>query len=235
MRRWEHLWNLGETHGLDEAAAQSYYNTRWSILNNPCYFSSPLGGLLAPAATRLPVDMMSNHSAEVPGGTLMRDVLKSFFSVSGDAPGEFVWTPGNERIPQNWYKRASLQAFTATEAILGVFTLNSAYPGIYRLGGNTGTVNSFTGVDTANFTGGIFNLETLTQGNNAACFFLQASLSDLPDAAAPVLGAIGSALGWVIQQLGPSAEALGCPQLKAFNNDVFNQFPGAAYIGSGEA
>lgn len=32
------MYSLGETFGFAEAAAQSDYETRWSILNNPYYF-----------------------------------------------------------------------------------------------------------------------------------------------------------------------------------------------------
>jgi hypothetical protein len=52
---------------------------------------------------------MSNHSAENPGGFLSREVLSSFFAVtgtgegaSGDNPGDFVQHRGQERVPLNW-------------------------------------------------------------------------------------------------------------------------------------
>jgi hypothetical protein len=57
--------------------------------------------MVAPAAHNLVIGFMSNHSAENPGGTLTRDVLKTFFSVTGDAPGQFVHNRGQERIPEN--------------------------------------------------------------------------------------------------------------------------------------
>lgn len=34
------------------------------------------------------------------------------------------------------------------------------------IGGNTGTVNSFTGVDLGDTTGGVYNAQTLFEGNN---------------------------------------------------------------------
>jgi hypothetical protein len=57
---------------------------------------------------------------------------------------------------------------------------NAAYPGILRIGGNTGTTDSFTGVDLQDLTGGVFNAETLTDGDNAACFLYQATLAAMP-------------------------------------------------------
>lgn len=225
------MYSLGETFGFNEAAAQSDYVTRWSIMNNPYYFSAPFSGLVAPAAHNLVINLMSNHSAEVPGGTLTRDTLKSFMSVVGE-PGSFEQVRGHERIPDNWYRRPTLDAHNIPEVLVDLFLNNGIYPGIVRIGGNTGKVNTFTGVDLQNLTNGAYNLETLSQGNNGACFLLQASLAGLPDAADPALGAAGSLLGWVTQQLGPTAEKLGCPQLSSFENTLFNSFPGASYTGT---
>jgi len=177
---------------------------------------------------------MSNHSAEVPGGTLNRDVLKQFFSVTGE-PGNFVHTRGHERIPLNWYRQPSANAHTLPEVFTDLITTNAGYPGTIRLGGNTGTVNSYTGVNSGDLTGGVFNGASLLEGNNLACFFLQASIIGMPDAAIPALGAVGSVLGWATQQLGPLSSKFSCPPLANFNNALFNQFPGAAYTGSGTA
>jgi hypothetical protein len=40
---------------------------------------------------------------------------------------------------------------------------------------NTGTPNSFVGVDVADLTGGVFNSKTLLEGNNLGCFVYQRS------------------------------------------------------------
>lgn len=104
MRSWEKLYARAEEYTMDDVAAHSDYETRWSILNNPYYFSAPFAGLVAPAAHNFVVNFMSNHSAEKPGGTLTRSVLKEFFSVTGE-PGNFKHNRGLERIPENWYKR----------------------------------------------------------------------------------------------------------------------------------
>ncbi|KAF2212834.1 hypothetical protein CERZMDRAFT_111854 [Cercospora zeae-maydis SCOH1-5] len=229
MRSWEHFYEMGEEYTLDMAAAQSDYVTRWSIANNPYYFSAPFAGLVAPAAHNFVINFMSNRSEENPGGVLTRDVLKSFFSVTGDAPGEFVHTPGHERIPDNWYRRSTLVSYNIAETVNDVQVNNAMYPGIIRFGGNTGTTNSFAGVDLTDLTGGVFNLATLAEGNNAACFFLQASQQGIPDVLDPALGAIGSVAAWVAQQLGPMSEQLGCPELASFESSFFDQFPGASF------
>lgn len=54
---------------------------------------------------------MANHSAEAPEGILSRDVLNSFMSISGSEANP-VWTRGHERIPENWYRRNTLDAYT---------------------------------------------------------------------------------------------------------------------------
>lgn len=106
------------------------------------------------------------------------------------------------------------------------------YPGILEFGGNTGKVNTFTGVDLSDLTGGVYNAKTLLQGNNLACFFLQAALAGMPDASDPLLGAAGSVLGWATGKIAPLEKKLACPQLNSFNSSVFNQFPGASYAGT---
>jgi len=47
------------------------------------------------------------------------------------------------------------------------------YPELGSIGGNVGTVNSFTGVDLSNVTGGVLNAGKLLEGNNLICFVLQ--------------------------------------------------------------
>ncbi|KAJ8114009.1 heme-thiolate peroxidase [Boeremia exigua] len=235
MRSWEHLYQLADSLTLDDIAAQSDYVTRWSILNNPYYFSGPFSGLVAPAAHNFVINFMSNHSAENPGGFLSRDVLKSFFAVTGDAPGSFVHNRGQERIPENWYKRPAANAYNLANVVADLQVNNLMYPGTIRFGGNTGTTNSFAGVDLTDLTGGVFNTADLADGNKAACFFLQASLAGLPDISNPLLGVVGSVLGWATQQLGPLSSKFGCPQLATFNSQLFNKFPGSQYKGSGNA
>lgn len=103
--KWNNLWSMGEDgFTLDKFANQSSYNTEVSQSTNPYYFSGPFSGIVAPAAHNFVVNFMSNHSAEVPGGTLTREVLQSFWAVtgtgagaSGSNPGDFVQHPGQVR------------------------------------------------------------------------------------------------------------------------------------------
>lgn len=176
---------------------------------------------------------MSNRSEENPGGVLTRSVLKDFFAVTGE-PGSFVHNPGQERIPENWYRRSSTVQYNIPEVVADVLVNNAMYPGIVRFGGNTGTTDSFTGVDVTDLTGGALNAQTLLEGNNAACFFLQASQQAIPDALDPALGLVGSVANWATQQLAPVADKLACPQLVDFESSLFDQFPGASYKAEGQ-
>lgn len=65
-----------------------------SIDNNPYFFNGPFTGVLVqPAAYTFIYRFMSNKSAEYPEGYLNGDVLKSFFSITGDK-GNFQWKEG---------------------------------------------------------------------------------------------------------------------------------------------
>ncbi|KAI6715260.1 hypothetical protein JHW43_002237 [Diplocarpon mali] len=211
--KWEHLWNLGpEGYNYDSIAAQSDYVTRWSKENNPYFFQAAFANAVSPAAHNF-IRFMSTHSAEAPGGVLTCEMLKSFFAVSGDASGSFVHNIGQERIPDNWYRRPSSNPCMPAQVVPDVLADITIYPGIFEAGGNTGKVHSYVGVVTGDLTGGLFNATNL--------------LEDY------LLGAVGSVLGYVKQQLGPVGEKLGCPQLAPFNNPLYNKFPGASYEAQG--
>ncbi|KZM27759.1 Unspecific peroxygenase [Ascochyta rabiei] len=182
MRSWENLYNCAESYTLEDVAAQSDYVTRWSTLNDSYYFSAPFSGMVAPAAHNFVINFMSNYSAENPGGFLSRDVLKSFFAVTGEGPGSFVHNRGKERIPDNWYERPLANAYNISEVLA-----DDQVPGIVRIGRNTVTTNSFAGVDLQDLTSGAFNAADFANGNKGACFLLQASLACLPDISNPLL------------------------------------------------
>lgn len=72
-----------------------------SINGNPYFFNGPFSGVaVQPAAYTFIYRFMGNKSTEYPEGYLDGDVLKSFFSITGEQ-GSFTYTPGHERIPDN--------------------------------------------------------------------------------------------------------------------------------------
>lgn len=123
------------------------------------------------------------------------------------------------------------------------------YPGQVSVGGNTGTVNSFTGVDLGNLvrtfelirlsemhiadiigvqTGGVFNAQTLLQGNNLACFLFRATRQAIPGQLSGVINNIGALVQWFVNELEPITSDLNCPELSVFRKEALAPFPGAA-------
>ena len=84
--------------------------------------AQPFAGLVPPIAHHFIVNLMSNHSAAEPEGFLDVDVFKSFFAVTGER-GSHVWNKGQERIPENWYRRPKSNPYD--EARAGVSLLFS--------------------------------------------------------------------------------------------------------------
>jgi hypothetical protein len=56
---------------------------------------------------------------------------------------------------------------------LDTLSMIAQYPELGSIGGNLGTVNSFTGVDLDDITGGLLNAGKLLESNNLICFALQ--------------------------------------------------------------
>ena len=72
-------------------------------------------------------------------------------------------------------------------------------PEAVSVGGNTGTTNSFTGVDLGDITGGAYHTADLTNPTKFVCFFYQLSLAIVPDFLRSE--ALGSALGGALSLL----------------------------------
>ena len=85
---------------------------------------------------------------------------------------------------------------------------------------NTGTPDSFSGVDVGDLTGGLLNSASLLEKNNLGCFVFQVAAQAKPDILlAPLLTKLTSALGDVVSQL-------ACPQLQKIDEGQLEKFPG---------
>ena len=168
---------------------------------------------------------MANKSAEAPEGILSQEVLKSFFAITGES-GSFVYNPGQEQIPSNWYTRAADDEYSLLSLELDILSFAEQYPEILSVGGNTGTTNSFTGVNIEDLTGGVYNAQTLTQGNNLECFAFQALQLGSPDILKGLFSDITEALSMLTTQITDVIGDLGCPQLESIDLSQFDQFPG---------
>jgi hypothetical protein len=95
------------------------------------------------------------------------------------------------------------------------------------VGGNTGEPNSFTGVNIADITGGVFNAETLLEGNNVMCLAFRVVSTATPDLLKGLVGNVLLAVKKLTEVLDPVLEELSCPQLMKYDASSFDKFPGA--------
>ncbi|KAF7974264.1 hypothetical protein HWV62_13050 [Athelia sp. TMB] len=201
-----------ETNGcnFNMATMAQHQNNRklYSIANNPTYFSPAFAGVaFTPAAHHFVYALMANHSAEYPQGILTPEVLMSFFSYEYEADGKTLnYTYGYERIPNNWYKRSPADPWTLVDILTAVAQQCLAYPNTCEVGGNTGTVNSFAGIDVGDLTGGAFNSSVYTNPAQLGCFLSQNIQAEAPSFLSNVLQGplLTQVLGLVTSSLVPS-------------------------------
>lgn len=94
------------------------------------------------------------------------------------------------------------------------------------VGGNTGKPNTFTGVNIADLTGGVFNAKTLLEGNNAMCFAFQFVQFATPDILDGLLGNAVLAVRKITSALDPILQSLACPQMAKYDLGLLSSFPG---------
>ena len=100
-----------------------------AIANNPYYFTGAFSTVVVvPAAYNFVINFMSNHTAQEPSGYLDGYNFKSFFGVTGDKVDDFVWVRGQERVPENWYRRPTSNQYTANDVAEDVAIGYAAYP-----------------------------------------------------------------------------------------------------------
>ncbi|KAH7028893.1 Chloroperoxidase, partial [Microdochium trichocladiopsis] len=230
LSQFKSLYELGQTNGdsVDLGVLTNWRAQRFqqSISENPYFFYAPFSGtIVSSAAYTFIYRFMANHTAENPEGVLDGETLKSFYGVTGDYPN-FSHQQGHEKFPDNWYKRNPVDAYTIPYLTLDATAMQLQHLEFLPVGGNTGTVNSFTGVDPSNLTGGVFNAQNLLEGNNAVCFAVQAALQMAPDLLKPLVSDVGAAVSQLSSAVGSVTSELSCPQLTQFDDSQFSQFPG---------
>lgn len=237
LDQWTQMYALQD--GVDDDAADynlevltPFRNNRNldSRARNPYFFSAPFAGVaVQPAAYTFIWRFMANHSAEYPEGRLSKSVLKSFFAFTGEE-GSFQYSVGHERIPENWYRRAIGDEYTIPFFIEDVILAAKGYPIFLQIGGNTGTTNSFAGVDPTDFTKGAYELSTLTEGNNLFCYAVQIAVQQAPDILFSLVSDVSSAVSQFNTAAGNALSGLGCPQLTGINTGDLSQYPGATKL-----
>ena len=234
------LYELGQQNGnsFDLQTLTAYRATRFtqSINNNPYFFNAPFSGVaVQPAAYTFIYRFMANKSSEYPEGLLTGDVLKSFFSITGDYPN-FQYTPGHESFPNNWYKRNPADYYTIPYYAADAGVMAFEHPEFFSIGGNTGKTNSFAGIDPQNFTSGVYTSSNLLQGNNGICYGLELSLMAAPDILSGFYSNIDAALAALGAATNSAIGELGCPTLNAINeaqfSNAFAPYPGYTKLSS---
>ncbi|CAN9092107.1 unnamed protein product [Alternaria alternata] len=107
--------------GIDPSVITQFRldRTRHSIATNGHYFSGPLQALaLNPATYQFTYRFFANHTAENPEGYLDAKTLMSFQGVTGEK-GNYKWARGQEKIPENWYRRVIGNVFNAQTLLEG--------------------------------------------------------------------------------------------------------------------
>ena len=124
-------------YGLDQIL--EFRHTRFddSIATNPFFFNGPFSGAIAsPAAYTFIYRFMANKSEEYPEGRLDRTSLMNFYSMTGES-GSFVYTPGYEKIPDNWYKRNPADDYSIPYFTCDALNQITTYPEFASVGKST--------------------------------------------------------------------------------------------------
>ncbi|KJX95846.1 oxidase like protein [Zymoseptoria brevis] len=223
-------------------AEHSYNRKQYSIANNPNYYSPAYAGVAFTFGAHMFAHvLLANHSAEQPRGFLEPAVWKAFFSYTDGPNGELIQTAGHERIPDNWYKRAPADAWTLSDIVTSTAQQCAAYPSNCQVGGNTGEVNSFSGVNLGDISGGLVNSATdLSDPARMGCFIRQMIQANTPSFLASTFsGAILDQMNRLVKtMLDPALDLLGnCPNLPAGKSvDTYDsKFPGAQNPAGGSA
>lgn len=221
--------------------AQHQYNRKkHSIATNPNYFSPAYAGVAFTfGAHMFAYQLLANHSAEHPRGIMPPEVFESFWSYKRDAKGKLVYTYGHERIPDNWYRRSQKDPWTLTDILISTAQQCEAYPENCQVGGNTGEVNSFSGVNLGDISGGFVNSVTdLSDPVRLGCWLSQMIQADVPSFLDKVFtgAALTQVLALIPSKLIPGLQGLGsCPNLPAGRSvlQYGNTFPGAPLVQTG--
>ncbi|KAJ5585785.1 hypothetical protein N7450_005572 [Penicillium hetheringtonii] len=209
---------LDQRYTLDKFRAHYQEVQEYSIKTNPYYFTGTVSTIaIVPGSYNLVINLMSNHSEEEPSGYLDGYNLKQFFGVTGH-PGSFIWQKGQERVPKNWYRRPTISPYSLADSLADIGIGYLAYPKTLKIGGNNGSVNSFTGISLEDLTGGALKVKDLFKDDNFACFTF-------------ALGQHAITQGWLeaVKNSTDFMDGLECVVLENFDQNLFNKFPGYQY------
>lgn len=103
------------------------------------------------------------------------------------------------------------------------------------IGGNTGSVNSFVGVDLGDVTGGLLDATKLLEGNNLLCFTFEVVKTLTPSILSNLFETIAGPLELITDAIGAAILNMSCPAFedmtfegKPLLNGLLDLFPGAS-------
>ncbi|KAK5164366.1 uncharacterized protein LTR77_010062 [Saxophila tyrrhenica] len=200
-----------------------------SIDKNPKYVYGPFTGILvSQAAYTFIYRFMSNKSEEYPEGILDKNTLKSFMAISGSDDNP-KWTFGHERIPDNWYKRNTADAYTIPYFNTDVLYFAETQPEILSVGCNQGKVDSFNAIDADTLSNGAYTANQAA--SNPVCFASEFAKAELPG-----LTGLGSvALAPLTKTLNGLTSGLNCASIGSVNTSALTACPGFSFYGGPNA
>ncbi|OJJ55481.1 hypothetical protein ASPSYDRAFT_183585 [Aspergillus sydowii CBS 593.65] len=233
FREWYAMADENGTFSLDIMAKRAAIRFEQSKATNPEFYFGPVTGFLARNAGYLFAGrLFRNHSTEQPDGVLTKEIVRNLFAVYGD-DNNLEYRKGWERLPENWYRRPTDWGLLGLNVDLLDWTMK--YPELASIGGNTGTVNSFTGLDMSDLTGGVLNATTLLEGNNLLCFIFEVLKFASPNALAGIYQTLAVPLDFITKALEIPLLDLACPAFKDMQvggkpawEAIQDLFPGAA-------
>lgn len=120
-----------------------------------------------------------------------------------------IYKRGWERIPENWYRRPV--PWGLVDLNLDVVTWSERHPLLLSIGGNTGQVNTFTGIDLSDLTGGVLNSQTLLEGNNLVCFSLEIAKTLGPNSLSTLYRSLATPINLISAAIAAPLLDLACP------------------------
>ncbi|KAF2123898.1 Cloroperoxidase [Dothidotthia symphoricarpi CBS 119687] len=219
---------------MDLLAEQAARRWEYSVAHNPNFYYGPVTGTVSRNAGYLFLGrLLSNHTEEHPDGILTQEVFKKFFAVYEDTQGNLEYRKGHETFPDNWYRKPIEYGLVPLNLDLVNWILQ--YPVLGSIGGNTGTVNSFSGLDLHDITGGVLNATSLLENNNLLCFVFQVLKTFLPNSLSSLLSTIQVPVDLVTSTLAAPLLSLACPAWEDLTEggeplwDIIQRtFPGAS-------
>ncbi|PHH75562.1 hypothetical protein CDD80_2263 [Ophiocordyceps camponoti-rufipedis] len=215
--------------GYDISVVAKHFSKRLhdSIHQNPSFFYDPSQvSRLIPLPYIFIPRLFANHSAEFPEGHLNAESLKSFYGVSGQA-GNLTYKAGHERIPNHWYRRHPLDEFTRSKYLRDLVEVGNRDEARFTiLGGNTGTVDSFTALNISAVTRGVYSREKVSDKVIETCLpkrfhheLVKRRLSEYFEHPEKPFAVLAERDG---------LDKLGCPELKeGLDFSVLDEFPGS--------